>query len=148
MKHHHLAFLLPLSLGLLLSACMTPPQNLDLSLSKPTAQNKYRVTIQPMVAAIPLNQLHAWQVEVRSPAGEPVLHARIDVDGGMPQHGHGLPTQPAVTQELGGGRYLMEGVKFSMTGWWEIKLKLDSAERGGDAVTFNKIVALPAATKS
>jgi len=146
MKHHNL--LLPLSLSLLLSACMTPPQNLDLSLSKPTAQNKYRVTLQPMVPSIAINQLHAWQVQVTLLNGEPVLHAHIDVDGGMPQHGHGLPTQPAVTQELGGGRYLMEGMKFSMTGWWEIKLKLDSAERGADAVTFNKVIALPPASKT
>jgi len=137
-----------LSLSLLLGACMTPPQHLDLSLSKPSAQHKYRVSIQPMVPSIAINQLHAWQVVVTSPNGEPVLHARIDVDGGMPQHGHGLPTQPAITQELGGGRYLMEGMKFSMTGWWEIKLKLDSAERGSDAVTFNHVVALPAAKKS
>jgi hypothetical protein len=145
----HLLLFLPFSLSLLLGACMTPPpQNLDLSLSKPTAQNKYRVSIQPMVPAIAINQLHAWQVQVTSLSGEPVLHARIDIDGGMPQHGHGLPTQPAITQELGGGRYLMEGMKFSMTGWWEIKLKLDSAERGADAVTFNKVIALPAANKS
>ncbi|KQV60776.1 Auxin-binding protein [Pelomonas sp. Root1217] len=144
---HHLASPLLLSL-LLFSACMTPPQNLDLSLSRPTAQNKYRVSIQPMVPSIAINQLHAWQVQVTSPSGEPVLHAHIDVDGGMPQHGHGLPTQPAITQELGGGRYLMEGMKFSMTGWWEIKLKLDSAERGADAVTFNKVIALPTANKT
>jgi len=145
---HSLALLLSLLLCLQLGACMTPPQNLDLSLSKPTVQDKYRVTLQPMVAAIAINQLHAWQVQVTSPSGEPVLHARIAVDGGMPQHGHGLPTQPAVTQELGGGRYLMEGMKFSMTGWWEIKLKLDSAERGADAVTFNKVIALPVASKT
>jgi hypothetical protein len=144
----HLLLFLPFSLTLLLGACMTPPQNLDLSLSKSTAQNKYRVSIQPMVASIAINQLHAWQVQVTSPSGEPVLHAHIDVDGGMPQHGHGLPTQPAITQELGGGRYLMEGMKFSMTGWWEIKLKLDSTERGADAVTFNKVIALPVANKS
>jgi YtkA-like len=145
MKHR---LILPLLTGLLLSACMTPPQNLDLSLSKPTAQNKYRVSIEPLNAAITVNQMHAWRVHVTSPSGEPVLHARIAVDGGMPQHGHGLPTQPAITQELGGGRYLMEGMKFSMTGWWEIKLKLESAERGADTVTFNKVIAPPAATKS
>jgi hypothetical protein len=144
----HLLLFLPFSLTLLLGACMSAPQNLDLSLSKTTAQHKYRVSIQPMVPSIAINQLHSWQVQVTSPDGEPVLHAHIDVDGGMPQHGHGLPTQPAVTQELGGGRYLMEGMKFSMTGWWEIKLKLDTPERGSDAVTFNKIIALPAAAKS
>ncbi len=61
--------------------------------------------------------------------------------------GHGLPTQPRVTQELGEGRYLVEGMKFSMTGWWEIKLKLQSADGGPDSVTFNKVIALPALAK-
>src|SRR4249920_3274177 len=32
-------------------------------------------------------------------------------DGGMPQHGHGLPTRPVVSRELADGTYLMEGMK-------------------------------------
>ena len=70
--------------------------------------------------------------------------ARIAVDGGMPQHGHGLPTRPRVTRELGDGSYLLEGMKFSMTGWWEIKLAIDAAE-GTDKVTFNTVVQSPVA---
>jgi hypothetical protein len=92
---------------------------------------------------IALNKLHSWEVRVSSPDGAPVLHAHINVDGGMPQHGHGLPTQPRVTQELGEGRYLLEGMKFSMTGWWVIKLKVQTEQRGADEVTFNKVIELP-----
>ncbi|WP_454743426.1 hypothetical protein [Cupriavidus necator] len=33
-------------------------------------------------------------------------------------------------------------MKFSMPGWWEIKLKIDAAS-GTDEVTFNTIVAFP-----
>lgn len=141
-------FILPLLLSVPLAGCMTPPTDLDQSLTRPTAQHKYVVAIHPLTEAIAINQLHKWEVKITSPAGEPVLQAHIDVDGGMPQHGHGLPTQPGVTQELGGGRYLQEGLKFSMTGWWEIKLKLETAERGADTVTFNKVIALQAANKS
>ena len=54
----------------------------------------------------------------------------------MPQHGHGLPTEPAVTAELGDGRYRIEGVKFNMGGWWELQLR-DRRPRGQDNVTFN-----------
>ena len=57
----------------------------------------------------------------------------------MPQHGHGLPTRPQVTREVAEGTYLMEGMKFSMTGWWEIKLAIQSAE-GADAAVFNTVV--------
>jgi hypothetical protein len=64
----------------------------------------------------------------------------------MPQHGHGLPTKPQVTKELEDGTYLLEGMKFSMTGWWEIKLAIEAAE-GADKVTFNTIVSPPAAAR-
>jgi hypothetical protein len=93
-----------------------------------------------MPAAI--NQMHSWQVRLASPAGAPIAHAHITVDGGMPQHGHGLPTRPRVTQELADGIYLIEGMKFSMTGWWELKLAIDGAE-GADKVTFNTVVSTP-----
>jgi hypothetical protein len=122
---------------------MKPPATLDLSLNKPTEGQKYVVAIQPQAPMIALNKLHSWEVRVSSPDGAPVLHAQINVDGGMPQHGHGLPTQPRVTQELGEGRYLLEGMKFSMTGWWVIKLKVQTEQRGADEVTFNKVIELP-----
>ena len=94
-------FILPLLLSVPLAGCMTPPTDLDQCLTRPTAQHKYVVAIHPLTEAIAINQLHKWEVKITSPAGEPVLQAHIDVDGGMPQHGHGLPTQPSVTQELG-----------------------------------------------
>jgi hypothetical protein len=131
------------ALAIQLSGCMTPPQDLDLSLTRATIQKKYIVAIRPLADTIRINQMHAWEVKVTLPAGNPVLQAHIDVDGGMPQHGHGLPTQPRVTQELGDGRYLVEGMKFSMTGWWELKLSVHSAGVT-DQVTFNRLIALPA----
>lgn len=39
----------------------------------------------------------------------------------MSQHGHGLPTRPQVTQNLGNGDYLVEGTKFQMGGWWVMR---------------------------
>lgn len=132
------------------TGCMSPPTNLDVALTRPTVDKKYIVTLQPPATPAAINQLHSWQVRVASSAGVPVAHARITVDGGMPQHGHGLPTKPQVTQELPGGTYLIEGMKFSMTGWWEIKLAIDAPDTpdspgGADKVTFNTVVAQPAA---
>ena len=57
----------------------------------------------------------------------------------MPQHGHGLPTRPQVTREVTDGTYLMAGMKFSMTRWWEIKLAIQAAD-GADTVVFNTVV--------
>ena len=124
------------------TGCMSPPKDLDLALTRPSVDNKYVVTLQPPARPAAINQLHAWQVKLASPTGAPVSNARIQVDGGMPQHGHGLPTRPQVTRELPDGGYLIEGMKFNMTGWWEIKLAIDGPA-GADRVTFNTVVAEP-----
>jgi hypothetical protein len=54
----------------------------------------------------------------------------------MPQHGHGLPTSPQVTQNLGNGDYLVEGMKFQMPGWWEVRFNILAGGQS-DAITFN-----------
>lgn len=122
-----------------LSGCMTAPTGLNLSLDRPTDHQKYRAAVHSLADPIAINKLHAWEIRLRAPSGEAILGARISVGGGMPQHGHGFPTQPRVTKELGDGRYLLEGMKFSMSGWWEIKLKVDAAS-GTDEITFNTII--------
>ena len=55
-------------------------------------------------------------------------------------------TQPQVTRERPDGGYLIEGMKFSMTGWWEIKLAIDGPA-GADRVTFNTVVAEAGASR-
>ena len=138
--HRFLTTALSLAALVATTGCMSPPKDLDLALTRPTVDNKYVVTLQPPPKPSAINQLHAWQFKLASPDGVPVANARIQVDGGMPQHGHGLPTRPQVTRELLDGGYLIEGMKFSMTGWWEIKLAIDGPA-GADRVTFNTVVA-------
>lgn len=123
-----------------LAACMTPPSGLDVSLDRPTDHGKYQVVLHSLAEPIAINKMHSWEIRLRSPSGTAVSGAHISIDGGMPQHGHGFPTQPRVTRELGDGRYLLEGMKFSMSGWWEIKVKVD-ASSGPDEVTFNTVIA-------
>lgn len=124
---------------LALSGCMSPPTGLDLARERTTLDRRYSVQVKPVAEPVLLGKLHAWEVSVKQPSGLPVTGARFVVDGGMPQHHHGLPTQPRVTQELGEGRYLLEGVKFSMSGWWELKFNIDAAP-GPDQVTFNLVL--------
>ena len=57
----------------------------------------------------------------------------------MPQHGHGLPTRPQVTQDLGNGDYLVEGLKFQMIGWWEVRYTITASEQS-DSITFNLVL--------
>ncbi|MGO4382090.1 FixH family protein [Pseudoduganella sp. RAF53_2] len=139
-KIRHSLFVLGALLGLLTGcSMMSPPENLDLRLSKASAASAYSVTVRPLVEPVEINKIHSWELQVANASGDPVKGAKISVDGGMPQHGHGLPTKPRVTAELADGRYRVDGVKFSMTGWWELKFKID-ADKGSDQITFNLVL--------
>ncbi|MGE0704995.1 MAG: FixH family protein [Vicinamibacterales bacterium] len=81
-------------------------------------------------------RMQTVRVAITDAAGVPVDDATIQIDGGMPQHGHGLPTRPRVTRALGNGLYEIEGVRFNMGGWWEFKLAINAAS-ASDVVTFN-----------
>lgn len=100
-----------------------------------SAGGTYLVTLEP-VEPLRTRRLQASRLVLRTAAQAPVEGASIVVDGGMPQHGHGLPTTPRVTRALGGGAYQVEGLKFNMGGWWELKFRIASAA-GTDSVTFN-----------
>ncbi len=121
-----------------LAACGTPA-NLDLTLQHPSAQGTFVVKMEPPASGPAINQMHAWQVHLATPDGAPVTQARIAFDGGMPQHGHGFPTKPRVTRELSPGVYALEGMKFSMTGWWDMRLGIQAGDRSDTAV-FNVVV--------
>lgn len=76
---------------------------------------------------------------ITTPDGSPIENAEISVDGGMPQHGHGLPTSPKVTEYLGDGEYRVEGLRFQMTGFWEVKFDIRAGGQS-DSITFNMIL--------
>lgn len=73
-----------------------------------------------------INRMHSWILHVETASGDPVEGAEIEVDGGMPAHNHGLPTRPRVTAELGGGDYRLDGVRFHMSGYWEMVITIVS----------------------
>ena len=112
------------------------PNNLDMSSEHLSDGGVFRLAWTSDPAEPPLNRMHTWTLHLETADGEPVEGADISVDGGMPQHGHGLPTRPRVTRTLGDGIYEIEGVRFNMGGWWEFRLAI-AGSRGSDTVTFN-----------
>ncbi len=109
-------------LSLVIGLCITVSANAaDKSQYSATTINSvhFHVSYKSKVEPLPLNRIHSWILHVETLDGKPVEQARISVYGGMPAHKHGLPTQPQVT-EIGHGDYLVEGLKFSMTGAWEM----------------------------
>jgi len=84
----------------------------------------YRVSLRPRDGEAPLGRMHAWVVRVETADGEPFAPSRLTFDGGMPQHDHGFPTAPRVTQALGPGEYLVEGVRYHMGGEWTLRVEV------------------------
>jgi len=122
-----------------LTGCMMfskPPADLDYSRTRTSEAGFYRATIRPQGDSIPKGKLQRWTLHLETATGTPVDSAMLAVDGGMPQHGHGLPTRPRVTRALGNGDHLVEGMKFNMGGWWVVKFRVNAAQ-GADSVVFN-----------
>ena len=134
-----LALVVALTVASQLSACMMfaqAPKDLDYSRTRQSENGVYRATIQPKGDTIPRGRVHGWTLHLETADGQPVDAAKIRVDGGMPQHRHGLPTKPRVTRQLGNGDHAVEGMKFHMGGWWVVKFAVTS-EAGSDSLVFN-----------
>lgn len=127
-------FIMPMVMG-----NAAAPADLDTATTRLTDNGAYRVSFTSALDPIAINQIHSWTLHVETADGQPVDNAEISVSGGMPQHGHGLPTRPQVTQNLGNGDYLVEGLKFQMTGWWEVRFDI-SADGQSDSITFNLVL--------
>ncbi|MEO8562308.1 MAG: FixH family protein [bacterium] len=130
---------LTLAVVSLMTGCMhgmRAPSNLDYSRTRASEHGLYRAAIKPEGDSIPQGKLQKWTLHLDAANGTPVSAASVAIDGGMPQHGHGLPTTPRVTRELGNGDYLVEGMKFTMGGWWVVKFRVNSTV-GADSLVFN-----------
>lgn len=111
----------------------------DTSRSKKTANGLFVASFEPERGVIRQGELQSWLLTLKTATGTPVEGAAITVSGGMPQHDHGLPTSPQATDYLGNGRYRIDGVKFSMSGWWQLHFGI-SAAAGSDSVVFNIVL--------
>ena len=144
-SRRHLFWILPIAIvaigSIALGARMMapPPSDLDLALSKSTDHGLYVAELEADQSPVPVGKLHTWTVTISTPDGKPAQTAAISIDGGMPQHGHGLPTRPEVTTDLGGGVHLIEGMKFNMDGWWTLTVSIDGSA-GSDTATFNLVL--------
>lgn len=123
----------------LLGACMhtnSAPAGTDYSSVRLSERQAYRVSYTSDAVPVPINRLHSWTLHVETADGRPVTDAAIKLDGDMPGHGHGLPTRPRVTRNLGNGDYLVEGMKFQMGGWWVMEVSV-AAGGQSDVARFN-----------
>ena len=129
----------PRYLHSLMMGNQSAPADLDTSTSLLSDAGLFRVSYSSDPASLPLNQIHTWTIHVETADGQAIDNAEITVDGGMPDMNHGLPTSPQVTENLGNGDYLVEGMKFQMLGWWDMRFNIN-ANGQSDNVTFNLIL--------
>lgn len=131
-----------LLVGILAVVYLTAPHSApgpDTSRSKKTASGLFVASFEPERGVIRQGELQSWLLTLKTAAGAPVEGAAITISGGMPQHNHGLPTSPQATDYLGEGRYRIDGVKFTMSGWWQLRFAI-SAAAGSDSVVFNIVL--------
>jgi hypothetical protein len=62
-------------------------------------------------------------VEAADAPGVPLEGLALAVDAEMPEHRHGMNVVPRVV-ELGPGRFRVEGLRFQMSGWWDLHVDL------------------------
>ena len=127
------------AMSVMMSRMGDVPSDLDYSATQQSEQGLFNVSYTASTGTIPINQMHQWTLHVERADGTPVEDATITVDGDMPQHGHGLPTKPRITQYLGNGDYLVDGLKFQMGGWWLMDFTITSGSET-DEVHFNMML--------
>lgn len=128
------------TIALLPTPTQARPRNLNLSLERLTDHGVFRIQLKSGLEPIQISKVHQWSAHVSGADGVPVDGANIAVDGGMPEHGHGLPTAPRAASASGPGNYVISGMKFSMTGWWVLKLDVKAADGRTDTITFNLVL--------
>jgi len=119
-------------------AVVTRPATLDTATSRSTEQGLFQIAYTSELDPPAINTVHTWTVHVTTPDGQPVEGARVAVEGGMPEHNHGMPTMPQVAATANGD-YRVEGMKFQMPGWWTVTVHVDAGGKQ-DSVTFNLIL--------
>lgn len=100
----------------------------------------YSVELIASDANVALGVFQTWRLSIRDQStNEGVTPVRVMVGGGMPAHGHGLPTQPQVTEHLGDGQYQVEGLMFNMAGQWQLIFDINT-RRKADRVIFDVVI--------
>jgi len=112
---------------------------IDTAVEKSSGSGLFKVSYTSDVEPVPVNRLHSWNLQVVTADGKPVRGARILILGDMPEHGHGFPTEPEVSAGMRDGLYLVEGLKFSMPGWWVVTFHIAAGEIM-DHVSFNLLL--------
>ena len=114
-------------LSLVLTLCSANAADVRLPDLSGVTDQGFKIEIYSELSPLSINTIHSWHIRVLGRDGEIIELEELNVFGGMPEHDHGLPTQPQVTKRLDNGDYLLEGVRFHMQGLWELQIEFQYA---------------------
>ena len=101
-------------------------ENTDWSISQVSKNNHYQVDLQcdhpPTLSGFQNCGL------TLSNKSKQIVNANIIIEGGMPEHHHGLPTKPKVSWDSDKNLHIIKGLKFSMHGAWLLTFLIDKTE--------------------
>lgn len=81
----------------------------------------FYVMYSPDVDPIPYNETFSmyWMVHDGADHSHMLGDTTLTLDVTMPEHGHGMNTEPQITQDAAGG-FQVDGMLFHMRGWWAL----------------------------
>ncbi len=89
------------------------------AVSQTTLSGLHRVELTPANTKVPLIEIHHWFVRIFDQSDKEIRPQRLQISGGMPAHGHGFPTLPAVQTYTKTHGYRISNVSFNMAGEWK-----------------------------
>lgn len=112
------------------------PATIDTATTQLSGAGHFVVTYKSIPEPVPLSRIHRAIIHVTDKTGKAITNADIKLKGDMPEHGHGMATEPVITPGDNAGDYIIQGLKFQMPGWWELVLEI-STSSNSDSVRFN-----------
>lgn len=115
---------------------MLDTDDIDEATEGMSADGVFHVSYVSDPSPIPLDEDFSITVTVME-GTDVVSDATVSVDATMPNHGHGMNTNPT-TVSNGDGTYTTTGLLFHMEGWWELGVTVNGGD-GADQAYLNVI---------
>jgi hypothetical protein len=101
----------------------------------PSENGIYQIVLNQDLSTSPMREFVELDGVIYTADDKPIGMAQVTVGGGMPAHGHGLPTSP-IASVFDDGTFVVKGLKFSMPGGWIVVFDITS-DAGVDSVTVD-----------
>ncbi len=138
LKRKLFAVSIALSTCLWLAGCSVESSPVLWQMSGQTVKGLFQVDLNCKTEPT-IGEFQACSLQILQANGQAVVGATVDLDGGMPAHGHGLPTRPVVTALDDHGHYQIEGLQYSMPGAWLLGFLIKSPA-GQDKIVFDFVI--------